>query len=84
MTEVKKRSPLNTLWGFLKTHKVLIAVMFASELLISAVSVSKLRDRRIYRKKHRRRDWLVYSRLFGAYSRFDRSAIYRNAVGYEP
>ncbi len=39
MTEVKKRSPLNTLWGFLKTHKVLIAVMFASELLISAVSV---------------------------------------------
>ena len=39
MTGVKKRSPLNTLWGFLKTHKVLIAVMFASELLISAVSV---------------------------------------------
>ena len=39
MTGVKKRSPLNTLGGFLKTHKVLIAVMFASELLISAVSV---------------------------------------------
>lgn len=39
MTEVKKRTPLATLWGFLKVHKILFIVMFISELAISAVSV---------------------------------------------